>query len=65
MLSLAGIVIPRRLSGVVSGMPAEIERMPGDTGWAVLGRPLLTLFLDAFARYTLTAGRLSRTGLGN
>lgn len=65
MPSLAEIVILRRLSGVASGMPAGIERMHGGIGWAVLGLPLLMLFLDACARFTITAGQRNQTGLGN
>ena len=65
MPSSVGIVIPRRLFGVARGMHAGIELMHGGIGWAVLGLPLLTLFLDAFARFTIAEGWLNRTELGN
>ena len=65
MLSLDGIAIRRRLSGVESGMHAGIERMHGGIVWEVLGLQLLTLSLDVFAQFVTTEGLLNRTGLDN
>ena len=58
MPSSVGIVIPRRLSGVASGMPAGIERMHGAIGWEVLVPLLLPSFLDVFVQFALTERQL-------
>ena len=65
MLSLAGIATQRRSFGVESGMHAGIEPMHGGIVWEVPVPPLLTSFLDVFARFAITEGLLNRTGVGN
>ena len=46
-------------------MHAGIELMHGGIVWEVPVPPLLTSFLDVFARFATTEGLLNRTGLGN
>lgn len=65
MPSSVGIVIPRRLSGVASGMSAGIELMRDAIVREVLVPPLLPLFLGVFVRFTTPEGQRNRTGPGN